>query len=358
MGNFAARKITMQQTDFPFTIPENPEAHIRHFFENHHYSSVWVLCDRNTRRYCLPLIKSFLPTSAKIIGIAAGEESKSIESCQKIWEELSQKKSERSALLICLGGGMVCDLGAFAASVYKRGIDFVLVPTSLLAMSDACLGGKTGIDFGGFKNQIGNFSLPTDIWILPEFLKTLPENELLSGMAEIVKHGLCGNAGSWNNLRKADVGRQNWPKLLSESLSFKAGIVAEDPKEKSTRKILNAGHTVGHALESYFLSIGNPQPHGFCVAAGLVVEGRIALEQGLLSEAELIQVEEFVYATFGVLPFFKTDIPKIAAFCKQDKKNKDGKVLAALFGPIGQCQTDREISEKEIRDGLRYYLGN
>jgi len=358
MGNFAAKKINMQQTDFLYSIPENLEAHIRSFLENHHYSSVWVLCDQNTRRHCLPLIKSFLPASSRILSIAAGEESKSLDSCQKIWAALGEKKADRNALLICLGGGMVCDLGAFAASVYKRGIDFVLMPTSLLAMSDACLGGKTGIDLGGFKNQLGTFSLPKDIWVLPDFLKTLPEYELLSGMAEIVKHALCGNADSWNNLRKTDVNRQNWSKLLTESLSFKAGIVAEDPKEKSTRKILNAGHTVGHALESYFLGIGNPQSHGFCVAAGLVVEGRIALEQGLLSESELIQVEEFVYATFGVLPFFKTDIPKIAAFCKQDKKNKNGKILAALFGPIGQCQTDREITEKEIRNALRYYLGN
>ena len=320
-------------------------------------SSIWVLCDRNTRRFCLPLLKDALPSNTNFLFLPAGESAKTLESCMKIWDALSRKAADRNALVICLGGGMVCDLGAFAASVYKRGIDYLLIPTSLLCMADACLGGKTGIDYLGFKNQLGTFSRPLEILIDTNFLETLPDEELLSGMAEIMKHALCGNQEIWQQLRKSEVHRQNWPILIEAGLRFKQGIVERDPLEKAERKILNAGHTIGHALESFLLASGNPRPHGYCVAAGLVAEGRIAVDFGLLDESELLQIEEFVYAEFGLLPFCKKDIPRILKYCQQDKKNRDHKILASFYGPIGHCTVDHQISEEQIRRALQYYLG-
>jgi len=356
-GNSAASKSIGEKAANLWHIPSDYLNHLEKLFAANHEADLWLLCDRNTRKHCLPLLQPLLPKSTRILCLPAGEKSKSLESAAIIWKELSKKAADRHALLLCLGGGMICDLGGFAASVYKRGIRFVLLPTSLLAMADACLGGKTGVDFEGFKNQLGTFSNPDEIILIPDFLRTLPEEDLLSGMAEISKHALCGNSAVWNDLRKAEVHRQNWPALIEASLRFKQSIVEEDPLEKGKRKVLNAGHTLGHALESFFLASGNPQPHGYCVAAGLVMEGRIALEKGLLSETELLQVEEFVYAEFGMLPLKKKDIPKVISFCRQDKKNRGGKILASLYGPAGTCSIDQEISEDEIRLALRYYLG-
>lgn len=320
-------------------------------------SSIWVVCDKNTLKYCLPALGLIKGKDFNLITVAAGEPSKSLESCTKIWHALSRNSADRNALVLCLGGGMICDLGAFAASVYKRGVDYVLIPTTLLAMADACIGGKTGVDFESNKNQLGTFSQPLDVLISSEFLSTLPDEELLSGLAEIAKQMLCGNVQAWDMLRKAEVHRQNWPALIQLSLDFKKQVVEKDPFEKAERKILNAGHTIGHALESFFLASGNPQPHGYCVAAGLVTEARISVELGLLTEIELLQIEEFVYAEFGLLPLKKIDINKVLKYCHQDKKNQYGLIQASLIGPIGQCHINQQISDAQIRSALQYYLG-
>jgi 3-dehydroquinate synthase len=358
MGNFAPLKSpAMESLNVRPVFPENPAAYLKEILEERNPSSVWLLCDRNTKKHCLPLLSDALTASASVISLPPGEGSKTLDSCESIWRLMTRKNADRKALLLCLGGGMIGDLGAFAASVYKRGIDFVLIPTSLLAMADACMGGKAGVDFDAYKNQLGTFSKPSDIIIVPDFLKTLLDVELLSGLAEICKHALCGDAAAWHRLRKSEVHRQDWPMLIQASLEYKARITEEDPQEKSQRKILNAGHTIGHALESYFLAAGNPQPHGHCVAAGLIAEGRLAVEKGLLAESELLQVEEFIYAEFGVLPFGRKDIPKISRNCLQDKKNRDGKVMTSLFGPIGKGHIDQEVTESDIRRALRYYLG-
>lgn len=340
-----------------WTFTENPVSDLNKLISELAPSGTWLLCDRNTRKYCLPLIRDALPENVHIITVPAGEKSKSLETAADLLKKIGRGGADRHSLLICLGGGMICDLGGFIATLFKRGMRFIFLPTSLLCMADACLGGKNGIDFDGFKNQLGTFSHPEEILLCPGFLKSLPESDLLSGLAEIVKHVLCSNPGMWNELRKSEASQQNWTSLIGGSLVFKQSIVDDDPFEKGKRKILNAGHTIGHALESFFLESGKAQPHGYCVAAGLIIEGRMAVDKGFLTEAELLQAEEFIYTVYGQLPYGLKDIPRIVRFCRQDKKSRKGKILAALFGPIGNCRIDVEISPKEIQSALRYYLG-
>jgi 3-dehydroquinate synthase len=223
-------------------------------------------------------------------------------------------------------------------------------------MVDASIGGKTGIDFLDFKNQIGAFSSPEGVWIFPDFLKTLPESELISGFAEVIKHALIADLKGWQVFRKKELHDQNWPQLISESLKVKAQIVENDPFEKGERQKLNAGHTLGHALESLQMAKGKPIPHGFCVAAGLVMESRISLEKGWLPEKELLEIEELTFTIFGKMEFDKGEIKRILKYTQQDKKNEKGRVKAALIGPIGNCQTGVEITESDMEMALKYYL--
>jgi 3-dehydroquinate synthase len=340
----------------PFNLIENFDTFLPEFFQNRNPTSVFLLTDQKVKRHCLPILKNALPKGTNIITIRTGEEHKTLETCTLVWNELTKKNADRKALLLNLGGGVVGDLGGFAAAVYKRGIPFVQIPTTLLAMVDASLGGKTGVDFEGFKNQIGVFSQPEDVWVFPEFLKTLPETELLSGFAEVLKHALISDAVSWNFLRKRELENQNWKELIPASLSVKEAIVQADPFEKGERKKLNAGHTLGHALETYLLKKGTPKPHGYCVAAGLVMESSIAVERGLLEEKEMFQIEELVYSLFGSIPIQKSEIKNIVKLAAQDKKNEGGKVNLSLVGPIGTCQIDCFVSQQELFNGVSYYL--
>lgn len=319
-------------------------------------SSLWILCDRNTRRHCLPILKEVLPFPAEVLEIPVGEAGKNLGTCEKIWKKWTAAKVDRQALVLMLGGGVVCDLGAFSASVFKRGIRYALIPTSLLAMTDASLGGKTGIDFEDFKNQIGTFSKPEEVFIYPPFLKTLPELELRSGFAEVMKHLLISDAAGWNKARKRDLDQQDFSEVIAQSLLVKQGIVNEDPTEKGIRRKLNAGHTLGHALETLFLKKGKALPHGYAVAAGLIMESRIAVERGLMSDIELIQLEEFVFPVFGQILLEKKEINPLIRLCLQDKKNQAGEVRLSLIGPVGSCSTEVVVSEAELRMAIRYYV--
>jgi len=344
------------QSESTFTLIDNPGPFLSDFLQKRNATSVFLLTDPKVKKHCLPLIKNALPKSTRIITLPAGEEHKTLESCQLVWKELTKQNADRKALILNLGGGVVGDLGGFAASVYKRGIPFIQIPTSLLAMVDACLGGKTGIDFEGFKNQIGTFSKPEAIWIHPEFLQTLPEKELLSGFAEVIKHALIADAASWNYLRKRDLNQQNWQEIIPASLAIKNTITTADPYEKGERKKLNAGHSLGHALETFMLNKGTPWPHGHCVAAGLVMESSIAVEQGLLEEKEMFQLEELIYTTYGTIPIQKSEVKQIVKLAGQDKKNEGGKVNLSLIGPIGNCHINRFADSNALAEGVAYYL--
>lgn len=316
------------------------------------YSQIAVLVDENTKRHCYPLVRDVIPTHS-LIEIKAGEKYKTIETCCTIWDHLTQAKFDRHGLVIIIGGGVIGDMGGFAAATFKRGIDFLIVPTTLLSQVDASVGGKLGVDYQGFKNHIGLFQQPKATLIAPIFLETLTEKELRSGYAEVIKHSLIGDAGMWNTIRKYPIKEQEWEKLIAASVAFKLQVTQEDPTEKGLRKILNFGHTVGHAIESTSLSTQMPLLHGEAIAIGMIAESQIAFKKNLISQEALGEIADYIISIFG-----RTRLPEdevILKVMRQDKKNKENKILMALVNPIGQAVWDVEVSEKEICNSLAYY---
>jgi len=319
-------------------------------------SRLFVLADTNTARDCYPRLHPHLPAHERLT-IAAGETHKTLATCAEVWSWLTAHHADRHALLLCLGGGVVTDLGGFCAATYKRGLRCVGVPTTLLAQVDAAVGGKTGVDFEGFKNHIGVFQEPEAVFMDPAFLETLPVGELRSGYAEVIKHALIADAGAFAHLRTVDLaGRADWAPIIRHSVAIKEGIVAQDPHERGPRKLLNFGHTVGHALESYLLAQpGRAVRHGEAVAAGLVCESWLSARRGLLSPEELAQVRAVVEAAFGPLRFEAGEIAAIAAYAAHDKKNRGTTINCTLLRGLGHGIFDQPITLAEIEGSLRAY---
>jgi 3-dehydroquinate synthase len=335
------------------SINPNPTSLISQFLSGKSYSKIGVLMDINTEKFCYPLLKDSLPTHNTII-IQAGEEHKNLEACQQVWEAITQLHFDRHSLLLILGGGVIGDLGGFCAATYKRGIDFTLLPTTLLAQVDASVGGKLGIDFQTYKNHIGVFCEPAATLISPAFLKSLPERELRSGFAEIIKHCLISDRAMWDVIRKKTLAAQDWNVLIPHSVAFKKQVVETDPKESGLRKILNFGHTVGHAVESYFLNSDNRIFHGEAIAIGMICESFIGLKKSLITEAELKEISTYIKEIYPKvsLPAVRNPIIELMS---QDKKNKGNKILMALTKEIGQAVWDVEVSAEEIEASLDYY---
>ena len=304
------------------------------------YSKVAILVDENTKRECL----NFLPKikNSIIIEVPSGEGNKNIAICNTIWEKLSLNNFDRNSVLINLGGGVIGDMGGFCASTYKRGLDFIQIPTTLLAMVDASIGGKIGINFNGLKNQIGLFSNPKSVIINPIFLNTLASNQLQSGFAEVIKHSLITNKKHWEVLSNTlfeDLDLQN---IIDISIQIKNTIVKADPLEKNNRKKLNFGHTYGHAIESYYLEEKKPILHGESVLMGIILE----CELSLLSQNEKIDIKDYLLSNFQ-LP----EIPsknKLMKFLINDKKNKEAKINFTLLNGIGSCTIDNLFTEDEL----------
>ncbi|MEZ4947418.1 MAG: 3-dehydroquinate synthase [Cyclobacteriaceae bacterium] len=317
------------------------------------YSKIGVLVDVNTENLCLPLIQSEIP-NFELLRVEAGEKFKTLETCQNIWEQLTHKGFDRHSILIVLGGGVLGDMGGFCASTFKRGIDFILVPTTLLSQVDASVGGKLGIDFMGFKNHIGLFREPTATLISPNFLTTLPVRELRSGYAEVIKHSLIADKGKWNSINRKGLDEQNWEDLIDFSFQFKSGIAETDPYEGGIRKILNFGHTIGHAVESCCLTTDSPLFHGEAIAVGMITESHISFQKGMLSEADLGEVTNYIKGVFGKEKNLPTT-EAILEWVTQDKKNKGNRVLMALLEGVGHAVWDVKVNENEIRSSLDYY---
>lgn len=325
------------------------------------YSSVFILVDENTHEYCLPL---FLPKVAsnaviEIIELESGEENKNIETCSQVWNVLSELGADRKSLMINLGGGVLTDMGGFIAATFKRGIQFINVPTTLLAMVDASVGGKTGVDLGPLKNQIGVITEPEMVLILPEFLNTLEEKQLKSGFAEMLKHGLIQDPAYWKILSKTNH-YKDLSALIKTSVEIKATVVIEDPTEQNKRKILNFGHTLGHAIESYCLENDEIQTllHGEAIAIGMILEGFISYTLVGLPLETALEIKNVFDTHFSKVHFIEEDIDQCIDYLKFDKKNSHGEVKFALLSNIGAPAIDILVQEETIREAFSFYLKN
>lgn len=320
---------------------------------------VFFLVDENTHEHCLPTVLANLEIQIpfEIIEIAAGEEMKTIETATQLWEILSEFEASRKSLLVNIGGGVITDMGGFVASTYKRGFKFINIPTTLLAMCDASIGGKTGIDHQFLKNIVGTFALPEKIFFWPDFLKTLPFHELRSGFAEMLKHGLIADKNHWNDLISIEeLTPENIAPYIKRSMEIKQEVVEKDFKEENIRKTLNFGHTIGHALESLFLQNGQPVPLGEAVAAGMLCESRLAYLQNLITENEQQEIQNNLMRFYPLLPVAQFKTEDIIRLMSNDKKNtiKD-KFSFSLLNGIGNCQYDNFASTQQITEVISWY---
>lgn len=320
---------------------------LTNYFKQSTHSQLIVLVDENTNEHCYPLLQKLLPEH-ETFQIQSGEEEKNLQTCQKIWQWMTDLKLDRKALLLNLGGGVIGDMGGFCAATYKRGIDFIQIPTTLLAQVDASVGGKLGIDFQGFKNQIGVFQQPKEVWIYPEFLQTLPQRELLSGFAEVIKHALIANTEHWQFLQEQHFPNLDWSKIIQHSVEIKSNVVEQDPKEKGLRKILNFGHTIGHAIESYFLDTDKKLLHGEAIAWGMLLEAELSFLKGYLSENEVINIRKFIQDLYPSISIHEKEWVQIKKLMLQDKKNESGIVKGILLDGIGKAIFDIDYQESDL----------
>lgn len=345
---------TIQSDSYPIYFNDSlPQ--LTNFVEQGNYTKVFILTDENTGEHCLPLVQEQLGDNFDLIEVNAGEESKTIDFCIGIWKTLIDFGADRSALLINLGGGVITDMGGFVASTYKRGIDFVQMPTTLLAQVDASVGGKTGVDVDGIKNIIGTFTQPKAVFMVTDFLDTLPPRQILSGLAEMLKHGLICDAAYWNQLKNSDLTVPT-AELVHRSVQIKNEVVIEDPHEKGIRKALNFGHTIGHAIETYsLLNDEDHLSHGEAIAIGMICEAWLSNKKiGLPDEelAEITSVLTGLYPTYTVAADCHSELYRLM---QKDKKNQGGKINCTLLKHIGQYSIDNICTEQELCDSLKYY---
>lgn len=325
------------------------------------YSKVVILVDQNTERHCLPILEKNVDFSFEFISIPAGENHKSIETLSVIWKALLNLEADRKSLLINLGGGVIGDMGGFAASTFMRGMDFIQLPTTLLSMVDASIGGKLGIDFNGVKNLVGLFKNPNTIIVFPGFLKTLPKRELHSGKAEMYKHGLIADKSYYNMIVDLQSDEIDWTDLIYRSIEIKNRVVSQDPTEQGVRKILNFGHTIGHALEILNLDRASHLLHGEAIILGMIAESFISYKKGKLTISALESVINGFDKKYDFPDAIDLDPEKIVALCLRDKKNENQKILASLIDGVGSCAYNVEVTAEEISealDFLKQFLSN
>jgi 3-dehydroquinate synthase len=320
---------------------------------------LFVLCDETTERLCLPVVSDFeCMKGAQLITIPATDTHKTLESLSHVWSELQRMGATRHSLMINLGGGMVTDLGGFAASTFKRGIPYINIPTTLLSMVDASVGGKTGINFGGLKNEIGVFNNARSVILDTTFLRTMDHENICSGYAEMLKHGLINNEEMWaellnfnlESLEKLEIlGR-----MVAESVAVKQRIVTEDPTEQGIRKALNLGHTAGHAFESLALE-RKPVLHGYAVAWGMIVELYLCCVKTNFPQDQMRQTVAFIKENYGRMAITCDDYPHLIELMHHDKKNQGNSINFTLLGGIGDIRINQTATEEEIKDALDFF---
>ena len=319
------------------------------------FTQLAVLVDENTLEHCYPRIKPLLPDHS-LIEIASGERNKNLDTCQHIWKQLTDAAFDRKALMINLGGGVIGDMGGFCAVTYKRGIRFINIPTTLLAAVDANVGGKLGIDFEGLKNHLGFFQDPDAVLVDSAFLTTLPEKELRSGFAEVLKHGLIADADYFEQVKEEGIKRDNWNAVIAHSVEIKNAVVEADPKEGGLRKILNFGHTIGHAIESHYLNSKNHLLHGEAIAIGMICEAYLSKKLLGFDEASLQHVTQTLHQQYPEIRLYKEDFVEIIQWMYQDKKNEHNLLNHSLLSGIGSATYNIAVDEKDVMDALFYHF--
>jgi 3-dehydroquinate synthase len=345
---------TIQSDGYPIMAGDGALKALSAFLKEHPYSSYFILCDENTLQACLPILISACPAlrQADIIEVESGESAKSLDFSANIWETLLENQADKQSLLINLGGGVVSDLGGFSASVYKRGIDFIHVPTSLLAMADASVGGKTGIDFLGIKNCIGTFSSPRAVFIYPGFLMSLPERHFQNGLAEVYKIALTCDKKFWEQCIHEGSDAES---LILQSVKLKNKIVLRDPFDQGIRNVLNFGHTLGHALESFYGGTEKELLHGEAVVAGMIMESHISVQKKMLSRKELSEISTYFRSAFTLPSLEEASLEALLRLAGNDKKTSRSRLRMSLIDRIGSCKHQVEVSSTQIRKSLEYY---
>ncbi|WP_421872446.1 3-dehydroquinate synthase [Marinoscillum sp.] len=332
------------------TFTDNPKNTLDELLERFQPDKIAFLVDENTKAHCLPLIRA---TDHSLIEIKSGEIHKNLDTCQHIWSAMTDMGFSRKSMLINVGGGVIGDMGGFCASTYKRGIRFVNFPTTLLAAVDANIGGKLGIDFQGFKNHIGVFQDPDAVVVCDQFLKTLPERELRSGFAEVIKHGLIFDQSYYQSLKEGSFPEFEWNEIIRKSIAIKGEVVAQDPKEAGLRKILNFGHTLGHGVETWYLNSGKSLLHGEAISIGMITEGYLSWKLELITKAELQDFVDYLLQVYG-----KFDLPpidEVLPLMLQDKKNVGSQINYSLLEGIGKCGYDQKVDTEWIEETFDYY---
>ncbi len=356
--NFVA-KIQKTKMKQDVIISQNLPEDLHQAIERCPHDKLFVLTDTTTLQLCWPVIQNYpYLQEAKMITIGATDENKTLQTLSSVWEALQQGGATRHSLLICLGGGMVTDLGGFAASTFKRGIQYINIPTTLLSMVDASVGGKTGINFGGLKNEIGVFNCASTVILCADFLRTLDAYNIRSGYAEMLKHGIISNTENWAELINFDLDNIDYAQLqqmVAKSVAIKEHIVEEDPTEKGIRKALNLGHTAGHALESLALEENRTVLHGYAVAWGLVCELYLSAKRLGFPHDKLNQTLQFIKENYGVFTFDCKQYDKLYQFMTHDKKNQSGIINFTLMANIGDIRINQSANREEILEMLDFY---
>lgn len=324
----------------------------------HDADKLFILADSNTAIECVPLV---IQQHTKMIVVPAGDENKSLTNLQYIWDTLTEYEATRRSLLLCVGGGMITDLGGMAAATFKRGMQFVNIPTSLLGAVDASIGGKTGINYRGLKNHIGVFAQPAETVIFPDFFNTLDYTQRLSGFAEMIKHALIADASLLRCTLAFDLERfdlEELTTLVEQNIDIKARIVAADPSEKGLRRVLNFGHTLGHAFESLSHQQQRPLPHGYAVAWGIVGELYISMLKLDFDRQTVSRLASYVREHYPPLGITCKHYDTLLALMQQDKKNHNDTIIFTLLSAVGRPETDCSATRDEIYEALDFITAN
>jgi len=348
-------------TNYYVHFQENAYISLQNYLNENAHSKLFVLVDTNTKRECLPyFLDNFdIDKSFEIIEIDPGENYKNLETCLTLWNSLTEAGADRKSILINLGGGVITDMGGFVASTFKRGIKFINIPTTLLSMVDASVGGKTGIDLGVLKNQIGLFSNPEMVLVDTNYLKTVGTREMRSGLAEIIKYGFTFDQSMWDRIKLIkNIDSEFINDLVHRSIEIKNSVVLKDLKEENIRKSLNFGHTIGHAIESYFLENNEYKSltHGEAIAIGMIIELFFSSEIFNFPLEKTNELKSFIIGFYGKTDINKKDFAPIIDLMKYDKKNVSGIINFVLLDKMESCKIDVQVSQELLIKGIEFYL--